>query len=275
MGEGPGERSGRSVVPTGPAQPWLCQHRWAEGRAETGWQQPVALEQGPGRGARPKPPTAPGPDQGGPSTLTPALGLGPRLPPPPRPLSLGSRGHLQGEGRTRPFPAPASRLSCLWPAAEPGVRPRRPRPRRGDAALPAVRRPLHAPCHLPPQDHRRPGPGRGWCPVVADRRSRVRSLRSARGSRGRGLGGPGSQLQRPQPGPRLTTLSRSSSAPCGAHLDPSPRARSPWSPCLCLSPTPAPDPAAPTPRRGPCSPGPLSGNGAPPRGTGPPTPLSS
>lgn len=51
-------------------------------------------------------------------------------------------------------------LSCLLPAAEPGVRPRSPRPRCGDAAaLPAVRRPLHATCHLPPQDHRRPGPG--------------------------------------------------------------------------------------------------------------------
>lgn len=48
MGEGPRKPSGRSLVPTGASQPWLHQHRWAQGKAETGRQQPITQEQGPG-----------------------------------------------------------------------------------------------------------------------------------------------------------------------------------------------------------------------------------
>lgn len=54
------------VFPAGPGQPWLDQCQWAEGRAKTGRQQSVTQEQGPGRGAWPGHPAAPGPDQGGP-----------------------------------------------------------------------------------------------------------------------------------------------------------------------------------------------------------------
>lgn len=46
--EGPGEPSGRSLVPTGPDQLWLYQHGWAEGGAETRRQHSVTQEQGPG-----------------------------------------------------------------------------------------------------------------------------------------------------------------------------------------------------------------------------------
>ncbi|XP_060252154.1 kelch-like protein 17 isoform X8 [Ovis aries] len=38
----------QSLVPTGASQPWLHQRRWAQGKAETGRQQPITQEQGPG-----------------------------------------------------------------------------------------------------------------------------------------------------------------------------------------------------------------------------------
>lgn len=55
------------LFPPGPGQPRLCRHQWAEGRAQTGWQQSVTQKQGQGRRAWFSLPATPGPDQGGPS----------------------------------------------------------------------------------------------------------------------------------------------------------------------------------------------------------------